>query len=48
MPSICRSILESLVDYVDRVLTAGTSGDKSSLKQMFGMGIVRHDSDFAR
>ena len=48
MPPVCRAILETLVDYVDRVLISGTSGEKSSLKQMFGMGIVRHDADFAR
>jgi len=48
MPPVCRAILESLVDYVDQVLTSGASGDKSSLKQLFGMGVVGHDADFAR
>ncbi|KAH8599959.1 serine carboxypeptidase S28-domain-containing protein [Bisporella sp. PMI_857] len=47
MPQVCRVILETLVDYVDNVLTTGTSADKSSLKNMFGMGIVGHDTDFA-
>ena len=36
------------MEYVDRVLISGNSGEKSSLKQMFGLGIVRQDADFAR
>ena len=48
MPPVCRTILETLVDYIDGVLTTGSMADKRSLKSMFGMSIVNHDSDFAR
>ncbi|CZR60321.1 related to serine protease [Phialocephala subalpina] len=48
MPKNCSKDISTVIEYVDGVLTTGSSSDKLALKQKFGLGTVEHDSDFAR
>jgi pimeloyl-ACP methyl ester carboxylesterase len=47
MPANCSKDISTVISYVDNVLTNGSSSDKSTLKQQFGLETVEHDSDFA-
>ncbi|KAK2023603.1 serine carboxypeptidase S28 [Colletotrichum zoysiae] len=47
MPKNCSRDFERIIDYVDTVLTKGTSDDIYALKKKFGMQDVLHDDDFA-
>ncbi|KUJ11410.1 uncharacterized protein LY89DRAFT_624714 [Mollisia scopiformis] len=48
MPANCSKDISTVISHVDSVLANGSSSDKLALKQMFGLGTVEHDSDFAR
>ena len=48
MPKNCSRDVSLVVDYVDAVLEFGSSQAKQSLKEMFGLGALQHNDDFAR
>ena len=47
MPKNCSADIQKVVDHVDKTLLLGQSKDKQSLKDLFGLGGVAHDDDFA-
>lgn len=47
LPKNCTSDLEAVVDYVDTILETGTPAAVKELKDMFGLGAVEHNDDFA-
>ena len=48
MAQNCSSDISLVVDYIDGVLSNGTSEAKQTLKEKFGLGGLEHDDDFAR
>jgi hypothetical protein len=48
MPQNCSRDVTRVIDHVDSILTTGTDAEKQALKEMFGLGAIKHDDDFAR
>ncbi|MCJ1245001.1 hypothetical protein MMC30_002202 [Trapelia coarctata] len=47
MAKNCSTDLTLVIDYIDNVLTMGTTAAKQALKDSFGLGALEHDDDFA-
>lgn len=47
IPRNCSSDIKAVVNYVDYVLSSGTEDDICKLKELFGLGMVEHNDDFA-
>ncbi|KKA19721.1 serine peptidase [Rasamsonia emersonii CBS 393.64] len=47
LPANCSKDLSRVVDYIDSVLQSGNATAKQQLKDLFGLGALEHDDDFA-
>jgi hypothetical protein len=47
MPTNCSKDVSVVIDYIDAVLQFGDENMKQELKNMFGLGGLEHDDDFA-
>lgn len=47
MPKNCSADVTLVINYVDSILTKGTSDEVYALKEMFGLEGVEHNDDFA-
>lgn len=48
MAKNCSADVTLVINYIDNVLTTGTTAAKQALKDSFGLGALEHDDDFAR
>ena len=47
MPKNCSTDVSLVIEYIDNVLTTGTADQIYALKDLFGLGALEHNDDFA-